>query len=158
MGWLRTNEVGTVRTNGTYRIYNADVPSIVDGRIYGLRLPKDHRWYAVEFRPNFLPNGGNEFHTDNWRGGDVAPQQRAVFGRRRFGDPDADMHPMTRGTGVPATEDSPLLIGRTFTDPATGMSLTPVARGGAYPDNYIEVDVRFDTSADNSAPSASPTW
>ncbi len=157
MGWLRTNEVTTVRSNGTHRIYNADVPAIVDGRSYGLRLPKDDRWYAVEFRPNFLPNGGNEFHTDNgvvvmWHHNSV--QFSAGSGP---GTQTLDMHPMTRGTGVPATEDSPLLIGRTFTDPATGMSLTPVAKGGTYPDDYIEVDVRFERSADNSAPSASLT-
>ncbi len=154
LGWLRTNEVKVTRTNGTYRIYNADVPAPVPGRSYSLRLPKDHRWYALEFRPNFRPHGGREFHTDHgvvvmWHHNNVQFSSGSSLGTQTL-----DMHPMTVGTGVPATEDSPLLIGRTFRDQVTGMHVTAVGQGGVFPDDYVEVDVRYETSGENSSPLA----
>lgn len=41
--------------------------------------------------------------------------------------------------------DAPLLIGRTYTDPESKISITPMARGGAAPDEYIDVHVHLDT-------------
>ena len=42
--------------------------------------------------------------------------------------------------------DAPLLIGRTYTDPASLVSVTPVARGGTAPDEYIDVFVHLATA------------
>ena len=44
--------------------------------------------------------------------------------------------------------DAPLLIGRTYTDLQSQVSVTPVARGGAAPDEYIDVYVHVATGAE----------
>jgi hypothetical protein len=44
--------------------------------------------------------------------------------------------------------DAPLLIGRTYTDPESKVSITPMARGGAAPNEYIDVHVHLDSGAE----------
>ena len=44
--------------------------------------------------------------------------------------------------------DAALLIGRTYTDSESKVSITPMARGGAAPDEYIDVHVHVDTGAE----------
>jgi len=44
--------------------------------------------------------------------------------------------------------DAPLLIGRTYTDPESKVSVTPLARGGSAPDEYIDVHVHVATGAE----------
>lgn len=39
--------------------------------------------------------------------------------------------------------DAPLIIGRTYTDPESLVSVTPVARGGSAPDEYLDVFVHL---------------
>lgn len=46
--------------------------------------------------------------------------------------------------------DAPLLIGRTYTDTESKVSVTPMARGGAAPDEYIDVFVYVDSGAEIS--------
>lgn len=44
--------------------------------------------------------------------------------------------------------DAPLLIGRTYTDPDSHISVTPMGRGGSAPDEYIDVHVHVAVGED----------
>lgn len=46
--------------------------------------------------------------------------------------------------------DAPLLIGRTYTDAESKVSVTPVARGGSAPDEYIDLFVHLATGSEVS--------
>ncbi|MFT5408655.1 MAG: hypothetical protein ACI9NC_001365 [Verrucomicrobiales bacterium] len=46
--------------------------------------------------------------------------------------------------------DAPLLIGRTYTDDESLVSVTPIARGGAAPDEYIDVYVHLATGMEST--------
>jgi hypothetical protein len=46
--------------------------------------------------------------------------------------------------------DAPLIIGRTYTDPDSLVSVTPVARGGAAPDEYLDVYVHLATGSETT--------
>ena len=46
--------------------------------------------------------------------------------------------------------DAPLIIGRTYTDPDSLVSVTPVARGGSAPDEYLDVYVHLPSGAETT--------
>ena len=50
--------------------------------------------------------------------------------------------------------DSGLAMGRTYSDTAAGVHITPVARGGTAPDEWIDVQVNLGAFAGNHAPAA----
>ena len=53
-----------------------------------------------------------------------------------------DTQPGTLGN----MEDAPLLVGRTFTDPARSLSITTLAKGGSGADAYLDIQISFGSS------------
>lgn len=127
----------TVNANaGTYRIYNADKTTLTATHPYGLRIYKDSLVYNVEYRPDWDP-AATHFSTSNgalmlWSQGTELP----------------DMNPLTAA----GNDDAPLLVGRSFHDPAQGLTVTPIAIGGTAPDNYMDLVVNITNTVANSAP------
>ena len=136
--WLASTDVVTPATNGTYRIYNPDKTSLTAGHPYGMRVAKTASLtYCIEFRPDWTPTA--DFTADN--GALISWTQD---------DQLLDMTPLSAaGQG-----DAALLIGRSFNDVAAGVTITPIARGGASRDDYLDVVVNFTSASTNSAPVA----
>ncbi len=140
--WLEPADMASLATSGTYRLYNADKSTLTAAQPYALRIYKKDLVYYVEYRPNW--NGtSHDFTTDNG----------AMFCRTQPGsdaDQLLDMNPLTSaGNG-----DAALLVGRSFTDAGQNVTVTPIARGGTAPDDWLDMVVNFTAPITNSAPVA----
>lgn len=139
LGWLSDPYVWNITTNGTYRIYAMDAASLTEGRRYALRAHKDaERDYWGGYRTrldNPWLRGGLELHWNAW-------SQCAGF---------SDFLDATPGTSS-GKQDAAVVVGRTFTDAASSLHITPVAQGGAGTDGWLDVVVQLGTPSTNLAP------
>ncbi len=140
--WLEPTDVVTLTTGNTYRLYNADKATLTATHPYALRIYKEDLVYYVEYRPNW--NGtSHDFTTDNGL---------MIMRTQPGSDADQllDMNPLTSaGNG-----DAALLLGRSFVDGGQRLTVTPIARGGVAPDDYVDVVVNLTNPITNSAPVA----
>lgn len=145
LGWLSRDQVLGVTESGAYRLYAFDVDQVQSNRLYALRiggLSSSHaiqRPYWVQFRSNqehnqWLQNGLQIF----W--GDGPLQQGST-----------QLIDTTPGTS-PRQLDSPLQVGRTFSDPLVPLHITPLAQGGFGRERWMEVAIHFGESSSNELP------
>jgi alpha-tubulin suppressor-like RCC1 family protein len=141
LGWLPGSFVQSVSASGTYRIYPADASTLVGGRLYALRVKKDFSrdfWLEIRYRSigtavnNLWVDNGLIFHWDVWplSGGKSALLEMDL----------TDFRP------------PPLSIARTFSDPALGVYITPVGKGGTGADKWLDVAINFGTFPGNHSP------
>jgi hypothetical protein len=147
LNWLTPEFVQPVTQSGVFRLHAFDVSQIVNGRSYALRISKDYdRNYWAEFRQKFTGNAwlqnGILLNWDAWNNGAV----NSAGG--------TDLLDTTPGTpsGSSGKDDAALVIGRTFSDPAAGVYLTPVGKGSDASDNWIDVWVNLGSFPGNVAP------
>ncbi len=149
LDWLPLSFVQTVTNSGTYRLWTFDVPGIVTGQKYALRIKKNYdRNYWAEFRQKFSANrwflNGVILNWDPWNNGVVNSASGTHLLDTTPGTPTANS----------SKEDCAVLLGRTFTDAAAGVHITPIARGNGSPENWIDVTVNLGDFAGNHAPVA----
>jgi hypothetical protein len=146
LDWLPETFVHDVTDNGTYRIYTFDAPSIISGQKYAIKVRKDYdRNYWAEFRQRFPSNRwfGNGVHL-NWD-----PWNNGVF------DSAGGTHLLDATPGTPdGKNDCPVIVGRTFSDVAAGVHITPIARSNTG-ENWIDVVVNVGAFSNNAPPIAS---
>lgn len=126
LGWLPDEAVATVTRSGQYRIYRFDHGAASRNRPLALRVFRDGvRWYWIGLRQNFASG------TPRVDGAYViwAYNQRLQTQLLDLTTP-----------GTTAT-DAALTMGTTFTDAPYGVSFRPVARGGADPEQWLELEV-----------------
>lgn len=147
LDWLPFSFVQTVTTSGRYRISAFDVPNLVGGQKYALRVQKDYvRSYWAEFRQKFTGNPWTENGVLlNWN-----PWNNYV-GNSLGGTVLLDTTPGTPSENN-SKDDAPVVIGRTFSDVAAGVHITPVIKGGTGADNWIEVQVNLGSFPSNGSP------
>lgn len=146
--WTTANQVQTLATSGTYRIYPLEVAT-PDGGLQALKLPRNDsqsRDYWVEFRQLIT--------------GNIALMNGASL---NFGFPSlttscptnpstgCGSHLLDMTPGVGSASNSPLVIGRTFSDPTLDVHFTPVGKGGTTPQS-LDVVVNFGPYPTNLAP------
>jgi hypothetical protein len=148
IGWLAPENYHTVLRSGTYRIFQFDQPSLDPARRYALKVAKDaDRDYWMEFRqkPVTSPwwmSGASV----NWSPWGVSTSLTTAQGSNT-GTQLLDMTP-----GSPdGLEDSPLVIGRTFSDFETGVHMTPVGKGGTTPES-LDIVVNVGAFPGNQPP------
>ena len=138
LDWLTDANVQTVTQSGVYRIYAYDTPAAPTG-VHLLKIRKDSaKNYLLEFRQLItgvpaLVNGA----ALRW-------DFQFVEGNRRQTQL-LDMTPTT-----PSIADAPITIGQTFTDNASGISITPLGKGNTTPES-LDVRVEFNYSIINGA-------
>lgn len=150
LSWLGSEVYHTALSSGTYRLFQTDQVNQDAGRFYALRVAKDaDRDYWVEFRQR---HSGNPWYhngaTINWSpwGHGSGADSSTVRGSNR-GTQLLDMTP-----GSPDDRnDSPLVIGRTFSDTGSGVHITPVGKAGTTPES-LDVVVNLGTHAGNQPP------
>ena len=147
LNWLTPAFVQSVTTSGLFRLYAYDVPQMVSGRHYALQVAKDYdRNYWAEFRQKFT---GNPWLQNgillNWDAWDNNVSDSAG---------GTDLLDTTPGTpaGNSGKDDSAVVIGRTFSDPAAGVFFTPIGKGSEGSANWIDVQVNLGMFASNTAP------
>ncbi|MBL9127391.1 MAG: PKD domain-containing protein, partial [Verrucomicrobiales bacterium] len=144
LGWLPAAAVHTVTTSGTYRVYAHDAGVLRSGAAHLLRVRKDaERWYWIDARsarPDqvWLANGV-ELHWNQWH--------QAIGSSELLDTTPGSRH---------GKDDAALTVGRTFTDEAARIHVTPTRRGvevrNGAPVPYYDVAVRVGASSGNRAP------
>ncbi|MDB4624209.1 PKD domain-containing protein [Akkermansiaceae bacterium] len=145
-----------VQNDGTYtkRLYSFDDPDIDPSltkralRVRRTTATSTDLW--IGFRSRLLDNvssAGKNHHLRQglafyWDRGDVGGQSTVLL----------DMHP---GTAA-GFEDHALQPGETFANPAGGVFITHLGRGGTQPNEYIDVRINRGTFPDNQPPA--PSW
>ncbi len=141
LAWLTPSDLHTVTDSGSYRIFAHDTIASVK-QIRALKIPKDTALdYWVEFRQQFT---GNHWMMSG------AGLRRASPAYDSTGSQLLDATP-----GSPeGRPDSPLVIGRTFSDEDSGIHITPVGKGRTAPES-LDVIVNFGTFPSNLMPTVS---
>jgi len=147
LGWLPSPFVQVVTNCGLYRIYAYDVPNLVGPRKYALCVRRDYaRTYWAEFRQKLTSNPWTQNGVLlNW-----SPWNNPV-GNSLGGTVLLDTTPGTPA-GNSSKDDAPVVIGRTFSDPAAGIHITPITNGTDGSDRWIDVQVNMGDFPNNSAP------
>jgi hypothetical protein len=127
--WLSDAAVQLIRSDGVYRLYPFDVPTLEKDLTYALRISKDSkRDYWIETRQalgSAAPFSGSLLL--NW-----SPWSESASGSQLL-----DTTPGSEG----GQYDAPLELGRSFYDPALGRKIIPWSLGGTTPES-IDVMVR----------------
>ncbi|MBE2250149.1 MAG: PKD domain-containing protein [Myxococcus sp.] len=136
--WTPASQVNTVTTSGTYRIYPLEVAT-PDGGMQSLKVPRNDsqsRDYWLEFRQGITSNAS------------LMSGASVNFGFPFMGSTGSHLLDMTTGGN---TSNSPLVIGRTFSDLATNRHFTPIGKGGTTPES-LDIVVNFGPYPGNQAP------
>ena len=140
LNWLPTTQVKIVTTSGNYRLFAHDSTNAATPR--AVRIARNAQTnYWLEFRQKF---------TDR-------PALMDGVGLRwaRTGNQQSLLLDVTPGS-ADGKNDSALLIGRTFSDRAAGIHITPLAKGGTVPES-LDLQVNLGKSTNNRLPSVTLT-
>ncbi len=139
LGWLPDAAVTTVASSGTYRIHRFDSRGTALNQPLALRVFRDGvRWYWVGFRQSFTTNAA------------LTNGAYVVWGYNNSQQSQL-LDLTTPGVG---TNDAALPIGTTFSDPTYGIAIRPIARGGAEPTQWLDVEI----TVPETPPSVVAAW
>lgn len=140
INWFDAENWRAVTNSGSYRIYRSDHRETT-GLLRGLEIEKgvgDHYWVG-------LRQEMTSYETFS-RGAYVV--------WKMDGDNESDLLDMTP-TSADGKYDGGLALGQTYSDTVDGVHITPVARGGQAPNEWMDITVNLGSFPGNSAPSAS---
>ena len=140
LNWLPTTQVKIVTSSGNYRLFAHDATNAATPR--AVRIARNAQTnYWLEFRQKF---------TDR-------PALMDGVGLRwaRTGNQPSLLLDVTPGS-ADGKNDSALLIGRTFSDRAAGIHITPLAKGGTVPES-LDLQVNLGKFTNNQLPSVTLT-
>jgi len=116
VGWIPDSDAPLITVNGTYRIAAHDHPLATGLRaLQVVRNSSQNYW--IEFRQNFSSRFVTNGAGLRWAGHDAT---------------NTLLLDTTPGTAL-TKQDSPLLIGRTFSDRCIDVHITPIGKGGTTP-------------------------
>lgn len=157
LDWIATGQVAVVTNSRVVRLYRFDHLTATGGpfAIHIKRPSSDytgnHREYWLGYRMAYVSNA--------WlRHGVQVDWLRTTYGSD--GAIQLDMSPFSNdgNSGTSFTTDNndkwdgALLLGQTYSDHAAGIHFTPVARGGAAPQEWIDVNLQIDPATNNLPP------
>lgn len=149
LNWLTTSQWTdtAVAGSGMRRVYRFDSSSTATGSVpRGLRVLKGGsnntaaaEYYWIGYRPGLASNA--------W-----LPRGAYLLWEQANND-RSWLLDLTPGSSS-GSQDSPLLLGRTYSDAVAGVHITPVAVGGSGADAWLDVNVQLGAFPGNAAPSA----
>lgn len=137
LNWLVAADVTTINASGLYRVYRHD--HINATGIRALKVARSPKDYWIEYRQLFTSN--------QWMTNGASIRWKAPY----ISSDGSHLLDMTPGSPDGKT-DSPLVIGQTFSDKNAGIHITPVARGGTSPSEWLDVQVNLGNPTANNAP------
>ncbi|MDC0271091.1 PKD domain-containing protein [Akkermansiaceae bacterium] len=152
LDWVTDSDIVDITTgdqSGTYRLYQNDDQDVTGLR--AIRIPSGGLYpkYWLSYRTAWRQpnrNSDNDFLLNgilfNWSGSGGGTSTLLDM------TPYSDEGSVGSGSTTRDNSDkwdAPLLIGRTYTDSESNVSVTPVARGGTAPNEYIDVHVHLAT-------------
>lgn len=144
--WLGDSYIHDVNGSGTFTIHAYDIPILDSERYYAIKIKRDHdRDYWVELRHLFSRNkhiqNGVLLRWDPWS------------------KSSGGAHLLDTTPGSPARSssksDAALVLGRTFSDSAAGIYVTPVAMRGTGTEKSVDIVINSGDFSDNQAPTIS---
>lgn len=138
VGWFDANNWMNVSNSGTYRIYRSDHRQTT-GLLRGLEIDKGNDEYWVGFRQEY-PG------LDTFSRGAYLLWKKYADNRSYL----LDLAPQTSGDPT----DGGLGLGQTYSDATAQVHITPVARGGQTPNEWMDVVVNLGNFPGNAAPTA----
>jgi hypothetical protein len=150
LGYLADSDVTTVAASGTYRLTRHDHKDAAGIRALRVGAANVEYEYWIEHR-RLGPTALTSQQLDRLQNGILlrwGPQKLPKF----VPGPGSYLLDMTPGSAG-GTNDAPLRIGESFTDPDAGITFRPLAAGGTAPNEYIDVEVRFGATGANRNPS-----
>lgn len=140
LNWMTADGVQLVTNSGTYRIQPHDDPTATG--IRALKIARNSSTnFWVEFRQKFTANAWMMNGAGiRWAGN---------------GNQRSDLLDTTPGSANGKT-DSPLVVGRTFSDPASGIHITTLRKAGTTPES-LDVVVNLGTFPGNRPPTLNIT-
>ena len=150
LDWVTNSDIVDITTgdqSGVYRLYQNDDENVTGLR--AIRIPSGGLYskYWLSYRTAWRqPNrsSDNDYLLNgilfNWTGSDGGTS--TLLDMTPYSDEGS------AGSGSTTRDnsdkwDAPLLIGRTYTDPESNVSVTPMARGGSAPNEYLDVYVHL---------------
>ena len=157
LDWISSAGVRTVTTSQTVRLYRFDerqvtqTPHAIHVDITTTDYTGNQREYWLGFR--------NAFRTNGW----LMHGVQVDWAKPSYGTDGAvmlDMSPFSNDDSSGSTytddlldkHDGALLIGRTWSDPAAGIHITPLARGGTSPDEWLDINIQIGAFPSNRPP------
>ena len=135
--WIPDTSVTTISAAGTYRVYRFDHASANTANALALKIVRNaSQDYWIGLRKLFTSNASlNNGAYILWGYNNVVQGNLLDF--------------TTPGTDP---QDAALGIGTSFYDSVAGITITPLARGGTSPNEYLDVRVNFGPFTGNVAP------
>ena len=157
LDWVTDSDIVDITTgdqSGTYRLYQNDHQDVTGLR--AIRIPSGGLYskYWLSYRTAWRQpnrNSDNDFLLNgilfNWSGSGGGTS--TLLDMTPYSDEGS------KGSGSTARDnsdkwDAPLIIGRTYTDSESNVSVTPIARGGTGPNEYIDVHIHLATGTEVS--------
>ena len=143
--WLPNNYIQTIAQSGQYRIYAFDQPSLEPSKSYAMKIVKDAtRTYWGEFRQLYTGNA-----TRPWA------DKGLILGWNFPSGSGSNIQLIDTTPGSPyGKDDSPISIGRTFSDFESGIHITTLAVSSTTP-KYVDFVVNMGSFPGNNAPTLS---
>jgi len=146
--WISPQFVNFITASVTNRIYAFDTPQLTAGRLYALAVRKDSdRTYWASHRQLFPSNpwlaNGVLLHWPNWAGSGGSSQL--------IDTTPGSINPAAGSTSADKN-DAAVVVGRTYADAPANLYFTPIAKGGAAPEEYIDLVVQVGPFPTNLPP------
>lgn len=143
--WLPNDYVSDITQSGMYRVYAFDQPVLDPANRYAIKIVKDsQRTYWGEVRQLYNGNSSRPW-----------ADKGLILGWRFPSGGASNIQLIDTTPGSPfGKDDSPISLGRTFSDFESGIHLTTVAVSSTAP-KYVDVVVNLGTFPGNRAPTLS---
>ena len=143
LGWVSDTKVVPITTNGVYRVYASDwanSAAAANDPVLALTLVKDDgRTYWISVRRNFTSNDTMSHGAYVvWALNSVGGGSGGGFSSQLL---DLNTPGLSPFAGVNSDYDAALEFGETFDDPALSFQIQPVREGGAWPNEYLDLQV-----------------
>lgn len=137
LNWLTEENIRTITQPGVYRLFAYDTPTLTAPNVRALRIKRDEtKYFWLEFRQLLV-------NFPNLMNGALVHWDFPVNGLRQT--QLLDMEPSTA-----SLDDSSLLIGKTFADETSGVTITVLGKGNTTPES-LDIKVDFNYSIINGA-------
>ena len=145
--WLPSNYIQTITQSGQYRLYAFDQPSLEPSKTYAIKIVKDaSRTYWGEFRQLYTGNT-----TRPWA------DKGLILGWNFPNGGASNIQLIDTTPGSPfGKDDSPISLGRTFSDFESGIHITTLAVSTTTP-KFIDYVVNFGSFVGNNPPTLALT-
>ncbi len=143
--WLPGNYIQSIAQSGQYRIYAFDQPSLEPSKFYAMKIVKDSgRTYWGEFRQLYTGSSNRPW-----------ADKGLILGWNFPSGSGSNIQLIDTTPGSPyGKDDSPISIGRTFSDFESGIHITTLAVSSTTP-KYVDFTVNFGAFSGNNPPTLS---